>query len=102
MIARPFIAIAALSLTACATAPAPHGAAPIEVPPAGGTCSDANIQQYVGRERSAALEAEMLRASGAAIVRWVPVGTMITMEFRADRLTVYLDAANRIERIGCN
>ena len=28
-------------------------------------------------------------------------GMMVTMDFRADRLTVYLDAANRVERASC-
>lgn len=87
-----------LALSACATAqPIPvRGATP------GHTCSDANIQQFVGRERTPQLEAEMRRVSGAAIVRWVPHGTMITMEYRSDRLTVYLDASNRVERISCS
>jgi hypothetical protein len=26
---------------------------------------------------------------------------MVTMDYRSDRLTVYLDAANRVERVGC-
>jgi len=43
----------------------------------------------------------MLRASGATKIRWVPKGTMVTMDYREDRLTVYLDAARRIERASC-
>ncbi len=34
-------------------------------------------------------------------VRWVAKGTMITMDYSGDRLTVYLDAAGRIERTNC-
>ena len=88
----------ALAVTACATAePIPvRGSTP------GSTCNNANIQQFVGRQATAELGAEMQRVSGAAIVRWVPHGTMITMEYRSDRLTAYLDASNRVERISCS
>jgi hypothetical protein len=88
----------ALAVSACATAePIPvHGETP------GRTCSAANIQQFVGQQATEELGSEMVRVSGAAILRWVPYGTMITMEFRSDRLTVYLDQNNRVERISCS
>lgn len=44
----------------------------------------------------------MLRVSGAKTVRWVPQGTAVTMEFRSDRLTVFLDAHNKVERLSCS
>lgn len=87
-----------LAVSACALAE--------PVPVRGGTfgsrCNDSSIQQFVGRQATAELGAEMQRVSAAAIVRWVPHGTMITMEYRSDRLTVYLDANNRVERISCS
>ena len=43
----------------------------------------------------------MLRESGARALRWVPKGMMVTMDYRGDRLTVHLDAANRVERANC-
>jgi len=88
----------ALALGACATAqPMPvHGGTP------GATCDGSNLQQFIGRQASSELGAEMLRVSGAALLRWVPHGTAITMEFRPDRLTVFLDAANRVERPSCS
>ena len=91
-------ATCALAVSACATAePIPvRGETP------GRTCDSSNIQQFVGREATSELGAEMQRVSGAAILRWVPHGTRITMEYRSDRLTVYLDAANRVERISCS
>jgi hypothetical protein len=87
-----------LAIAACTTAeptPAQGGGG-------GGTCDSTNIQQFVGREATPELEAEMKRVSGARIVRLVPHGTMITMEFSPDRLTVFLDADNRVERISCS
>jgi len=96
-------ALGAVAIGACAIEAAPGDSAP----PTPGTpvahkCDNANIQQFVGKQRSTALEHEMLRISGAAFVRWAPAGTAITMEFRSDRLTVFLDASNRVERISCS
>jgi hypothetical protein len=91
-------AACALAVSACATA----GPMPVRGETPGSRCNDSNIQQFVGRQATAELGADMQRVSGAAIVRWVPHGTMITMEYRSDRLTVYLDANNRVERISCS
>ena len=43
----------------------------------------------------------MLAATGARILRWVPKGGMVTMDFSPDRLTVQLDGANRVETARC-
>ena len=43
----------------------------------------------------------MLAASGAKSIRWVPKGSVITMEFSPDRLTVLLDGSNRVEAARC-
>jgi len=101
---RLAIAFTVLALAGCAkVAPPPasdpmpiHGVTP------GHTCDSANLQQFVGQAQSADLEPRMLQASGAATVRWVPQGTAVTMEFRSDRLTVFLDAQNRVERLSCS
>lgn len=100
MIGRIAIAAAcAAAAGACATA---EPAIPVRGETPGRTCDDSGIQDFVGRQRSPELEAEMLRVSGAATVRWVSQGQAITMEFRSDRLTAWLDASNRIERISCS
>jgi hypothetical protein len=44
----------------------------------------------------------MKQVSGAAIVRIVPPGVAITMEYSSQRLTVFTDASNRVERINCS
>lgn len=95
-----FAASCALALAACATAQTTEPI-PVRGETPGYTCSEAGLQQSVGRQATAELGAEMLRASGAAVLRWVPHGTVITMEYRANRLTVYLDRNNRIERVNC-
>lgn len=114
-------ALGAVSLAACATQaappapadstqsssdPAPPPSDPAQPPVRGSAteheCDSTNIQQFVGKERSAALEQQMLQVSGAATVRWAPFGTAVTMEFRSDRLTAFLDENNRIDRISCS
>jgi hypothetical protein len=101
MMAQTAIATATLLLGACAMA-----RAPAELPPQHGAtpdhqCEASDIQQFVGKQATAELGAQMLRTSGAGVLRWVPHGSVITLEYRFDRLTVYLDSANRIERINC-
>ena len=89
----------AAGVAACATAGQPI---PVRGETPGRTCNPADIQMFVGRPATSELEAEMQRASRAAILRWVPHGGIITMEYRSDRLTVFLDAGNRVERISCS
>ena len=91
-------AVASLLLAACATQAAPAAQDPVAMH----KCDSTNIQQFVGQERSAELEQKMLQVSGASLVRWAPFGTAVTMEFRADRLTAFLDESNRINRISCS
>ena len=43
----------------------------------------------------------MLRESGARIIRWVPKGSVVTMEFSPERVTVLLDGNNKVERASC-
>jgi len=87
------------ALAACATAPA-GPAGPAATAPAG-TCRNDALASFVGQPATAALGAKMLAASGARDLRWVAKGMMVTMDYRDDRLTVHLDAANRVERARC-
>ena len=96
---RYAILLSALSLAACATTPAnPVVAEPAE--PAE-TCRGDALAGFVGHPYNAALGARMLSASKASKLRAVAKGMMITMDYREDRLTVYLDARNRVERASC-
>ena len=99
------IAIAAgilLAVTACATNPPADAAPPVHGGTGGGTCDPTNIQQFVGQEATADLRTRMKQVSGASIIRIVPPGTVITMEYSPQRLTVYTDANNRVEKISCS
>jgi hypothetical protein len=83
-------------LVACATAQPPvHGVTP------GRICNGAGTDRFVGQAGSSETGAAILAASNSAKLRWAPPGTAMTMDYRQDRVTVYLDAANRITRISC-
>ena len=105
------LAPAALLLGACTPTTAAQRGPDLILPPDGGIpvrgagtgreCQNVGLDQFRGRQATSDLGAEMLRVSGAGNLRWVPHGSMITMEFSAERLTVHLDPSNRIERAVC-
>lgn len=90
------LALAVLPLVACTIAESE----PVDGMPQG-NCRNEPLVQFVGQPVSEDLGARMLRASGARILRWVPKGGVITMDFSPDRLTVQLDSANRVETARC-
>ena len=87
-------------LAACATSNA-------ESPYPGGNsadqfvCRNTMLEQFKGRPADPQLANEVIRASGSKTIQWVPSGTMVTMEYRADRVRVWLDQQNRVERVNC-
>ena len=109
---RSALLFATMLLAACSTAPAASAEAadqpgsptqPIvhgETP--GHTCKKEGLDQFVGQTRSDKVGEEIKRVSNAAILRWGPYGQMLTMDFRADRVTVWLDESNKITKISCS
>jgi hypothetical protein len=94
---------AAMMTMGCAQVP-PAEAAEESVPvhgETGKTCDAAPAQRLIGRTRSAALGEEAKRLSGAAALRWIPPGTMVTADYREDRLNIELDGNNKVIRIAC-
>jgi hypothetical protein len=87
-----------LALVACATAPAQ---VPVRGATPGYVCQNNGLERFVGQPATSALGAEMLAASRAGTLRWVPFGAMITMEFNPSRLTVRLDQQNRVASATC-
>lgn len=98
---RMLLTIIALpALAACATAkpgsPYPGGnSADIYV------CRNTMLEQFKGRASSAELGNEIIRASGSRRLQWIPAGTMVTMDYREDRVRIWLDAQGRVERVNC-
>ena len=95
---RKLLLIAPVALVACATAPAEpvvRGDTP------GHECKSVGTDHFLGQPGNSETGAAILRATRAAVLRWAPPGYMITMDFRADRVTVALGPDYKITKINC-
>ncbi len=90
--------IASLAACTAAAPPPPPEAAPPEPAP----CQAEHGQAFVGQTASEELGAQLLEATGARTLRWVPPRTAVTMDFRPDRLTVKYDDDLVITQVSCN
>lgn len=97
---REIIGLALLPLSACTLATS-NATADDPRPSPVGTCKGDALSQFVGQAASQQLGERILAVSGARYLRWVPHGTAVTMEFNPARVTIFLDAANRVERASC-
>ena len=92
------LGLAALLMTVgCAAAPAPE---PVPVHGSGRACNDSGLEELVGRAATSQLSAEAQRRSGAATVRWLQPGQIVTMEFREDRLNISVENG-RVTQLRC-
>lgn len=93
------LAAIAMPLAACATADDVQSITPADPPMA--QCDASGAQDLIGQGATAQLGAQLLYMTGATQLRWVPPRTAVTMDYRADRLTVSYDDDMMIERISC-
>ena len=80
------------------------GACAATIPVAGGPrgqCNDSELSQFIGQPATQDLGTRMLAASGGRVLRWVTMGMMVTMEFRADRLNVHLGPTHLVMAANC-
>ena len=84
----------AMLAAGCATAPAGEAGA-------GGTCDATKAQKLIGRARSAKVGTDALRLTGATALRWIGPGTMVTMDYREDRLNLRTDPAGKVVKVDC-
>jgi hypothetical protein len=95
----PSLAIAALR-TSCTATPPPADEAP-PVRDNKGPSQREPGQRFVGMKASGEVGSEMLAATGAKILRWVPPRTAVTMDFNPSRLTVSYDDDYVIRTVSC-
>ena len=95
---RKLVLLGPALLAACATAPA---ATAIHRETPGHTCNAAGTDRFIGQPGTSATGTAIKRATNAAVLRWAPPGVMLTMDFRADRATVYLGPDNKVTQIKC-
>lgn len=85
-------------LAACAAAPPQpviHGETP------GHTCNKEGTDRFIGQPGTSETGTAIKRVTRAAVLRWAPPGYMLTMDFRADRVTIWLDEAGKVTKISC-
>ncbi len=87
-----------LLLAACAPLPQPPGPVPAPAPASAdpGRCGAAERQRLVGAPATA-LERELILGQ----VRVIRPNSMVTMDYREDRINFEIDALERIARVYC-
>ncbi|WHU03939.1 MULTISPECIES: I78 family peptidase inhibitor [unclassified Sphingomonas] len=88
-------AAVALVMTGACTPKTPPEAIP------GVECNASKLGDLVGKTRSPEVEAEALKLSGAKTVRWLTPESMMTMDFRPDRLNLHLGTDGKIGSARC-
>ena len=91
-----------LALTAaCAAVPPAEEEVPVHGETPGYRCDAARAQHLIGRPADSNLGFEAQRLTGAAAVRWLRPGDIVTMDFRSDRLNIELDERHRVKALRC-
>ena len=86
--------LAACAANAPATTPV-HGVTP------GHKCDASQTDLFIGKPGSRVTGNAIKRATKAAVLRWSPPNTMLTMDYREDRVTVWVDENRKITKIRC-
>lgn len=66
-----------------------------------GSCDAEAAQQFVGKKADEATVKAAVAASGAKAARVIKPDTMVTMDYRGDRLNIRLDDAGNIIAVTC-
>jgi len=108
---RRIAIVGATFLSACSVNPTPTQAEPVSGGPPqsipihgvtpGHKCDATGSDKYIGQSGTGETGAAIQQATNAAVLRWAPPNTMLTMDYREDRVTIWLDAANKITKIRC-
>ena len=90
------VVLVAVMLAGCTTpAPVVHGETPAH------TCLAEGTDHFIGQPGTSETGAAIMQATHAAVLRWAPPGYMLTMDFRADRVTVRLGPDRKVMAINC-
>jgi hypothetical protein len=100
---RSILLIGPALVAACAANPPPADAGPLPIHGVtpGHKCRTAGTARFIGQRETSQLRAAIKRATRAAVLRWAPPGTMLTMDYREDRVTVYLGPDRKVTKINC-
>ncbi|WP_380786647.1 I78 family peptidase inhibitor [Sphingomonas sp. R86521] len=64
-------------------------------------CKAEALGDLVGKRASDARGDVLLKRSGASTLRWIAPNTMVTQDFRQERLNVHTDDKGRITQVSC-
>ncbi len=64
-------------------------------------CTADGLERYKGQARTDELGRRIKAESGARTLRWLPKGTITTMEYKGDRVNIRLDERGRVEAVTC-
>ncbi|MDQ1230820.1 hypothetical protein QE379_002246 [Sphingomonas sp. SORGH_AS 879] len=64
-------------------------------------CGDGKVARLVGKVWAESMRDQVMKTSGARTLRVIAPDTVVTMDFRPDRLNVETDAQGRIIRFKC-
>ena len=87
----------ALGLTLVACAPMP----PQPSPPYTGQCDASKVSWAIGKAASADVVERIRVETGSTLARVLRPGQVVTMEYRAERVNVNVNARDAIERVTC-
>jgi hypothetical protein len=59
------------------------------------------MSKFIGKPGTGKTGSAIRSASHSAVLRWAPPGVMLTMDYREDRVTVYLGPDKRVTQIKC-
>ena len=86
-----------LALAGCATLDAP-----VETPTRGaGSCDASGTERFVGMEATSDLGTQIMAATRAERMRWINRETLVTADYREDRINVKLDDSSRVTELAC-
>jgi hypothetical protein len=96
-----FILVAALMLGPSLAEKTGTSRPPLANPPAMEGCDVSDVKELVGRIQDETLTKRAQDMTGAMIVRTVRPGEAVTMDYRADRLTLEIDSAGKVVTARC-
>lgn len=97
-------------LASCATSdgdpplygtPAAISGDPVHGETPGHACDASGTDRYLGRKGNPSSGRAIRHATHSKVIRWAPPGYAMTMDFRADRVTITLDESYKITKINC-
>ena len=78
-----------------------HPDKPVGTASSGPQCHADRVQDMIGQPRSETIGEKARLKAGAGVIRWIPMGAMVTMDYRFDRLDLRLGPDGKITAISC-